>query len=87
MTISKAALEIAVNGTKDERRYLTTRNFGLFFVYYFTDYIKYPFAPFHYEMMTDIKDLMEEKYREVMWLAFRESAKTSLAKGFRTWLS
>lgn len=29
---------------------------------------------------------MEDKYREVAWIMFRESAKTSIAKGFLTWL-
>jgi len=56
------------------------------FVYYYVDYIKYPFAPFHYEMFEDIKKLTNGTYREVAWVAFRESAKTSIAKGFITWL-
>lgn len=61
-------------------------DFLLFFVYYYVDYIKYPFAPFHYEMFDDIQKLIDGTYREVAWIAFRESAKTSIAKGFITWL-
>lgn len=37
-------------------------------------------------MFEDVADLMSDKYREVLWLMFRESAKTSIAKGFLTWL-
>lgn len=75
-----------VVGTPQERVYLSSKEFSLFFTYYFLDYVKIPFALFHYEMFQDIKDLMDDKYREVLWLMFRESAKTSIAKGFVTWL-
>lgn len=37
-------------------------------------------------MFKDIEDLMNDELREVLWLMFRESAKTSIAKGFITWL-
>lgn len=37
-------------------------------------------------MFADIEGLMSGKYREILWLMFRESAKTSFAKGFITWL-
>lgn len=70
----------------EERRFLASRDFSLFFTYYYIDYVKYPFAPFHFAMFDDINDLMSDKYREVCWLMFRESAKTSIAKGFLTWL-
>lgn len=66
--------------------YLCNKDFSLFFVYYFVDYIKYDFAPFHYEMFQDIKDLFDDEIREVSWVAFRESAKTSLAKAVVLWL-
>lgn len=86
MAINKKALEAAIEGTPEERKYLCEKDFSLFFCYYFTDYIKYPFAPFHFDMFTDIKDLMSGKYREVAWIMFRESAKTSFSKIFLTWL-
>lgn len=84
--INKKGLEAVINGTKAERQYLCSKNFSLFFIYYFTQYIKCEFAPFHYEMFGDIKDLMEGKYREVAWIMFRESAKTSFAKIFLAWI-
>jgi hypothetical protein len=84
--LNKPALDKMVEGSPAERTYLAGKDFSLFFTYYFLDYVKLPFAPFHYEMFADIGDLMDDKYREVLWLMFRESAKTSIAKGFLTWL-
>jgi len=84
--INKKALDVVINGTPAERKYLCEKDFSLFFCYYFTEYIKYPFAPFHFDMFQDVKDLMSGKYREIAWIMFRESAKTSFAKIFLTWL-
>lgn len=84
--INKQALDAAINGTKEERLYLVSKDFSLFFCIYFVDYIKYPFAPFHFDMFKDTKDLFSDEIREVAWLAFRESAKTSIAKGLLLWI-
>lgn len=75
-----------IQGTPQERAYIASKEFKYFFIYYFVDYCKYPFAPFHYEMFQDLNDLMEDKYREIAWVMFRESSKTSLAKAFVLWL-
>lgn len=84
--INLKALEYCMTCPADERRFLCEEDFSLFFCYYFSDYIKYPFADFHFDMFKDIEDLMNGKYREVAWIMFRESAKTSMAKIFLTWL-
>lgn len=84
--INQQALQKVIAGTVKERKYLCEKDFSLFFSYYFLEYIKYAFASFHYEMFQDIDDLMTGKYREVAWIMFRESAKTSIAKAFLTWL-
>jgi phage terminase large subunit-like protein len=84
--INREALEHMLKCDSNERRYLVKDNFMLFFLYYYVDYIKYPFAPFHYEMFNDLEGLISGKYREVAFVMFRESAKTSIAKGFVTWL-
>jgi phage terminase large subunit-like protein len=86
MPINKAKLKKVMDGTVAERTYLCSNNFDLFLCYYFTEYIKYNFAPFHHEMFQDVKDLMSDEYREVAWIMFRESAKTSFAKIFLVWL-
>lgn len=84
--IHKEVMNKIINGTTSERIYLCSKDFKYFFIYYFIDYIKYSFAPFHYEMFQDLKDLMEGKYREIAWIMFRESAKTSISKAFVLWL-
>ena len=71
--------------TSSQRIFATQNDFLLFFSYYFLHYIKSPFADFHYEMGEDIKDLVSGKIKELGWFQFRESAKTSLAKGFMVW--
>ena len=84
--INKEALNYLISATPQERRYLVSNNFALFFCYYYIDYIKYPFADFHYEMFEDVQKLIDGTYRECAWVMYRESAKTSIAKGFITWL-
>lgn len=86
MTINTKVIEFIQTATSAERRYVLENDFKHWFIYYYIDYIKYPFAPFHYEMFNDISRLMDGTYRELAWVMFRESAKTSLAKGFITWM-
>ena len=69
-----------------ERRYLLDNDFAHWFVWYYIDYLKYPFAPFHYEMIDSLEQMVKGKYREVAFVGFRECAKTSIAKGFITWM-
>lgn len=52
----------------------------LFMGYYFSEYIKYPFAQFHFDMFQDWRDLKSGKIRELAWIIFREAAKTAIAK-------
>jgi phage terminase large subunit-like protein len=84
--MTKQALERMITGTKAERQFLAKESFGLFCVYYFKDYFKYALAPYHYDFFQDCHDLADNKIREVAWIAFRESGKTSIAKLFVIWL-
>lgn len=84
--MTKAALKKMIEGTPAERRFLAENSFGLFALYYFKDYFKYSLAPFHYDFFQDCHDLVDNKIREVAWIAFRESGKTSIAKIFVIWL-
>lgn len=84
--ITQEQVQVLKEGSSAERKYLCGRSFELFFVYYFIDYIKHDFAPFHEEFFRDIDLLMDDTLREVAWIAFRESAKTSIAKGWLCWL-
>lgn len=75
-----------IEGTKDERMFLAQERFCLFATYYFQNYFKYKLAPYHYEMFNDLQDLMNGKIRELAWIMYRESAKTTVMKLFIMWL-
>ena len=85
-SLNSEALEYAIKASPEERLYILNKDFLLWFCYYYVDYVKYPFAQFHFDMFEDIKKLMDGTYRECVFVMFRESAKTSLAKGFITWV-
>lgn len=84
--MTKAALEQMMNGTKEERLFLAEQSFMLFAMYYFKEYFIYPIAEFHKDFNNDLHDLVAGRIKEVAWIAFRESAKTSYAKMFIVWL-
>ena len=84
--MTKQALLKMLDGTKEERLFLSEQSFGLFAIYYFKDYFKYALASYHYDFFKDCHDLVNGNIREVAWIAFRESGKTSIAKLFVIWL-
>lgn len=84
--MTKQALSKMLEGTKDERVFLAQNSFGLFCIYYFSEYFKYALAGYHYDFFQDCHDLTDNKIREVAWIAFRESGKTSIAKLFVIWM-
>ena len=84
--MTKEALNKCIEGTKQERLFLCEQSFMLFAIYYFKEYFTYPIADFHKDFNNDLHDLVNGKIREVAWIAFRESAKTSYAKLFIIWL-
>jgi phage terminase large subunit-like protein len=84
--ISPEKLEIFANLPPIERRKAGEINFAYFFTYYFAPYVNYKYADFHYDFFEDCHDLLEGKINEGGWIAFRESAKTSIAKAFVAYL-
>ena len=84
--MTKQAMERMIEGTSAERKFLAENSFGLFCLYYFQPYFKYALADYHYDFFQDCHDLTDNQIREVAWIAFRESAKTSYAKLFIIWL-
>ncbi|MDI6820942.1 MAG: hypothetical protein QMD65_02060 [Patescibacteria group bacterium] len=80
MKISRELKDKLINGTRNERVYLCSKNFLLFCVYYFIDYFTYSLAPFHYDFINDVEDLSMGKITKAAWIAFRESAKSTFAK-------
>lgn len=83
--MTKQALAKCIDGTTEERVFLCEQSFGLFAIYYFSNYFKYPLAPYHYDMAQDLHDLLDGKIRECGWIMYRESAKTTFAKLFIIW--
>jgi len=60
-----------------KRRYACEKNIALFSLYYFSHYHLFEMPDFHSNMY---KDLNFDEIVGAMWIMFRESAKTSLAK-------
>ncbi len=68
------------------KRLLIAENSFLYFaLHYFKEFFIYPLAPFHFDLYDDLEGLIDRRYKELIWLIFRESAKTSLAKIFIVW--
>ncbi|HMV23115.1 MAG TPA: hypothetical protein PKA71_02215 [Saprospiraceae bacterium] len=77
------ALKVLAESTPEARKIIIEKSkYGeeLFAGYYFSEYIKYPFAPFHFEMFQDWRDLRSGKIRELAWIIYREAAKTAITK-------
>jgi len=70
--------------TLEERLYIfgSDDGFPYFILYYFHDYLEYEFADFHWDFFDDCNKLLKGELREALWIAFRESAKTTIAKLF-----
>ena len=85
--LTQETLEYMLTCPKEERIFLAQESFALFVVYYFNHYFSVPFAEYHYEMLEDAQKLVEkEELRELAWIMYRESAKTTIAKLFIIWL-
>ncbi len=82
-------LKVVMGENSTARKFICEQDFKYFFAYYLTEYIKYGFAPFHYEIFDALKELnkggSQLSLRELALIAFRESAKTSLAKAYILW--
>jgi len=63
-----------------ERMYICEKEPMYFFIYYFSQYLTFPLADFHYDFFEDIKGLTDGSLDSVAWIAFRESAKSTIAK-------
>ena len=78
--ISKRQAELLQR--QDVRVYVCEDNFRFFFFYYFAKYITHRTPDFHLEMFEDAK-FEHQKY--LLWVMFRESAKTAIARAFVVW--
>lgn len=78
--ITKDKLQFLKTASREERTKAARLHFGYFIAYYLPHYVMSPFAPYHYDMMADVHDLLDLRIRELAWFMFGESAKTSFAK-------
>jgi hypothetical protein len=83
--LNQKVSDIVKNGTKAQRVYACEKSFPHFAYYYFTEYFTYKSADFHWDFYEDCQKLSDGRLKEAAWIAFRESAKTSIAKIFITW--
>jgi hypothetical protein len=86
MKLTREHIELLTNGTREERMYACAKSFALFRVYYFTRFFTFKPAPYHEDFELDIQDLVEGNLKEAAHIAFRESAKTSIAKAALCWI-
>lgn len=86
MKPTRELVDKVFSGTKAERKFLCEQRFSLFFIYYFRHYIKYQIADYHWEMFDDLDKLTTGQYKELLWVMFRESAKTATTKAYITWV-
>jgi len=84
--MTEQALLKMIEGNKEERVYLASLSFGLFSLYYFQHYFKYSLADYQKDFIKDCEELTDCKIRELIWITFREGAKTSTAKLYLIWL-
>jgi hypothetical protein len=84
--LTKEKIDLLLEGSREERAYACAKSFFLFRVYYFTRYFSFKPAPFHYDFDDDVQDLVSGKLKDAAWIAYRESAKTSIAKMALSWI-
>jgi hypothetical protein len=73
------------DGSVENRKYICGKSFPYFAFYYFSEYFTYETPEFHWQFFDDCERLVAGELRDVLWMAFRESAKTSIAKMFVVW--
>lgn len=78
--VDKEILERMRDGTSEFRRRICEAMPEYFGFYYFPEYYSYEIADFQWDFFEDFGKLMSGYVDEVAWIAFRESAKTTIAK-------
>lgn len=80
--LNSRALDILLGGTRDERVFLCSLDPKYFAIYYFSEYFNFKIPGFHFDLYEDCGRLLDpqDPLTEAMWKAYRESAKTSIAK-------
>lgn len=85
LKINPQIWDIVVNGTPEQRKYICSQDPLYFCMYYFAPFFEYRLADYHFVFFQDFRQLVFGNLKEDMWMAFRESAKTTIAKMCLTW--
>lgn len=84
MAIDPRLTKIMMEKNAGARRFICDQPGGFlyFCLYYFPEYFKYKIAGFQYDMHEDLVRLIDRDISFLIWMMFRESAKTTLTKLF-----
>lgn len=77
--------ETVINGSIEQRKFICEESFPYFCFYYHSDYFTYESPEYHWNFFDDCEKLVSGELRDALWIAFRESAKTTVAKMFVEW--
>lgn len=82
--INDRLVKIVMEGNVAQRRYIFDQEDGFlyFSIYNFPEYFNYKIPSFHYEMHEDLLALLKGNINYLLWIMFRESAKTTLTRMF-----
>ena len=79
-------IKIITKGTPAERMRVCENDIAFFALYYFSEYFTFKTPEFHEQFYEDSMALVRGEKNKALWIGFRESAKTSIAKIFITYL-
>lgn len=84
LMINERLVKIVMDGNVAQRRYIFDQPDGFlyFSIYNFPEYFNYAIPSFHYDMHEDLMALLSHKVNYLLWIMFRESAKTTLTRMF-----
>lgn len=83
--IGRDLLEYTINTKRNERVYLCDQEFALFAMYYFAEFFIYKIPGFQWVMYKLLNEFSRGKFKFLLWVMFRESAKTTIAKIYVTY--
>lgn len=78
--IGRELLEWVSTCKRDARVYACEQDFALFAMYYFAEHFTYAIPGFQWTMYKLLNEFTRGRFRFLLWVMFRESAKTTIAK-------
>ena len=84
--IGRELLEWVVSAKRDARVYACEQDFALFAMYYFAEHFTYAIPGFQWDMYRRLNELTRGGFKFLLWVMFRESAKSTIAKIYVVYL-